>query len=531
MKHLKWIAMTAILVAMLLPKESRVSADTLAETPQNFSSVASISIKNTGPTDTKFTKQEAKYNAPLTGKTKWHGFYSQSGRNIDMDLTYDRPIQSLSIDMEQNQKIGIYYPAYVDFQVNEGGTWYEIGRVNTKIPQTDAKVTTQTFKITCNNIYGHLFRIHFPVDVWVFARNLNIIGNSFSLPGSQTMPELPKAATGLTGPMFKTDDRAHGINNMLLVYTGDHGSVGTWTTHDFLPMTAYLTSDGTIGNRMMDSVLFLPYGTMKDTQQGWLTYLQDLFKSGQDLDALNAAEAATNAGMNRWGDYSNKKENVILSLPYPHFGDGTWGTIDGQTITFAGTKNDPSAVTARTQALNWYLTTALQMWNKAGYQDLKLDGIYWVSENIKIAVPGETQVIANVSKAVHANNLPFDWIPYYGAAGIEDWASYGFDAAWLQPNYVEAGKNADPLRLQNTEALAKDSGLGVEVEAPWQILSNPTYQALYQNTLGTFESDGFAGRVSHAFYEDSKVLCDAAYSSDPNVRALYDETYGFITNP
>jgi hypothetical protein len=46
--------------------------------------------------------------------------------------------------------------------------------------------------------------------------------------------------------------------------------------------------------RMFDTMLFLPYGSVADTQSGWQAYLNDLFAPNQQLSALDAAVGQMN---------------------------------------------------------------------------------------------------------------------------------------------------------------------------------------------------------------------------------------------
>jgi hypothetical protein len=501
--------------------EARVDADAV-----DFSGSANVTVITSGIVDNTFAALETRYNAPLVGSDNWRGFYRQGGRDINITLPEDKPIQRISIEMMQNGNVGILYPQYVEFQVNIGNQWYELGKVNTAIPVTDKGVTTQVFSIDCNNIKAHLFRIHFPVNIWVFARHVHVIGNPVAPPGAQPLPPLSNPPTPFHRPMSPTDARARGIRNMLLVYTGSHGDQGKWRVGDFLPMVAYQTRTGKVAGRMFDTMLFLPYGDIPDTRVGWQAYLNDLFAKNQQLSALDAAVGQANDMLKPFekkaGDF---KENVVIAIPYPNFGDQVWGRLRNQTIQFGGSKGDPDALSSRSLALQWYVDTLKNAWKDARFKHLQLTGLYWQNEQVDYRSQGEIDLIRNSARFAHACNLPLFWIPYFGATGLSDWKELGFDAAWIQPNFVFQGQSADLTRLTNAETVASEYGMGIEIEAPWQVISDMVTHNLYLQMLKQFKKDGIGENVSLAYYAGSKVMLDAATTENPDIRSVYDETY------
>ncbi|CAM3926628.1 DUF4855 domain-containing protein [Alicyclobacillus pomorum] len=368
-------------------------------------------------------------------------------------------------------------------------------------------------------------RIRFLVAVWVFARHLHIYGTVPNGAGGAPSSEVLQNPPTYHSALSPSDARAHGIHNMLLVYTGDHGSLGLWSQLDFLPMLGYTSLTGSAPSaRMFDTMLFLPYGSVADTQSGWQAYLNDLFASNQQLSSLDAAVGQVNQELSTPG----YKEKVVLTLPYASYGDGVWGSVNGNPINLNGTSDDPLALQARHQAMQWYLQTLLSMWNNAHFQNLELTGLYWENEAVNEERPGEVPLIQDAVSLAHQNNLPLFWIPYYDAAGIADWQTLDFDAAWLQPNYVEQGTTADIGRIRNAEQYATAHGMGLELEVT---STDSQVQTLYSQSIDQLVADGFAGNVSHAWYAGSKLLVTAANSSDPNTRLLYDNTYNMIAHP
>ena len=511
------------------PSANGSSSSTGAAPLVNFAHVGSVSWTSNGPADAQFQKLEKRYDAKLLGNPHWHGFLNQEGRTITVNLYYLHTINGLSIQMEQDPKAGIFYPSHVDFEVNLYGKWYMLGSVPTKIPQSASGNSTQWFAVQTHNLQASEFRIVFPVTNWVFTRNLGIWGSDFSVPTSQSLPNLPQVPKPFTQMMSIFDPRSAGIRNMMLAYSGSYGQMGTWTTKDFLPVTSYLLQNGQIGGRLFDTVLFLPY-TLAQNQQAWLSYLNNLFAKNEQLSALNQAMVKTDQGMNKFGYNPYPKEKVVIALPYPSYHSGAWGLLGGQILSFTPTPSDPGSVANRLTAIQWYLNTFLAKWKQAGFSNLSLTGFYLNDETVHYTFPGEVNLIQGTSQMVQKAGYPLFWIPFYDAGGIEDWQSLGINAAWIQPNYAIQGKAAPAGRVANTVQLAKDNGMGVELELPTAALTSPLYRNLYLSSLQQFQQAGAAGSVSHAMYAGSKVLTQAAYSTNPAVRALYDQTYAFLAN-
>ncbi len=495
----------------------------------DFAPLSSITVTRTGPPDATFIRAESKRNSPLVGSNKWHGFLQQSGRNIIITLPVDVAVYSVSIQMEQIPQIGVIYPDHVDFEVMENGNWYEADNVPSPIATWNKQDTIETITGKYGYIKAKQLLIHFPVSGWVFARQIHVWGQNASQSTVQTLPQLPPAPQEFGSPMTTAAPRDLGIKNMLLVYNDGTTSMGTWSVSDFLPMVGYRTQQGQFEGRMFDTMLFLPTGKLANTQASWYGFLSELFSPGTQLDALNQAVGQVNSALAATNpSAATYKEKVVIALPYPAYGSPNWGQINGKNISFEPTKYDAGAVKSRTAAINWYLQMLMNAWDGANYSNLQLVGVYWLSERINYRTPDDPQLVRSVSAVSSQYGLPLLWIPFYDAGGIDSWPSYGFNAAWLQPNYIEFGSQKDIQRLKSAEQLATDTGMGIEIEAPWRVASDANVRSLYLNMLTTMEQDGMAGNVSHAYYAGSKVLITAANSSNSAVRQVYNATYQFM---
>lgn len=489
----------------------------------DLTKLASISTSITGLQDSTFLNEEATYRNSLTASTGWRGFSHQGGR--DVTLTFKKPVDIQRIDLTalQNPAIGVYFPNYLGFQFQVNGKWISAGKRYSAFPGSAQKVMHQAFTWTSKKgVEASAVRIHIPVYVWVFVRGLKVQGSTTQSGLSPSGTKITPTVQTQNGALSPTAKNASGIHNMLLVETGAHGSDGVWSESDFAPMVAYQKANGQFSGSLFDTMLFMPYGNVPKTKASLQNYISGLFAPNQQLIALNQAIAKTNQALNRPG----YQEKVVLSIPYFRYGTHQFGQLGGTDVNFGGSASDPNAVAARQQALNWYLNTLMQAWKKADLKNLKLVGLYWAEEQYHAAMPGEQNYLQSATQTVHALGLPLFWIPFYGADKSDAWKQLGFDAAWIQPNYVEQKKAADVIRISNAMETAKQRGMGIEVELTGLDGSN---QELYDTFLQKLRSEGFAwNQVSHAFYDGTKLLVTAAQSSNPMLREVYNSTASFI---
>lgn len=482
-----------------------------------------LSIAVSGVPDSTFAQEEKTYQGDVTQTSAWRGFSHQGSRTITLAFKSPVDVQSIQIQALQNFSLGVYFPSYVEFQFEQNGQWYTAGQRPSAVPQSDQNVMTQTFAwSSAAGIEASAVRLVIPVDVWVFVHGFDVQGSTTAHGlAASTLAKVTAASGKPLGPLLPSASNAAGIRNMLLVQTGANGSQGAWSVQDFEPMLAYVTESGQMTKPLFDTMLFLPYGSVNDTEQGLSNYLQDLFASGKQLRALNEAVGIVNQTLHRPG----YQEKVVLSLPYFAYGNIDFGDIGGKDVQFGGTSGDPNGLRSREAAETWYVNQLLTDWKKADFKHLKLVGLYWDEEQYRQTMPGEAQYIQYASSLAKANALPLFWIPYYGAGGIWHWQSLGFTAAWIQPNYVEQGQQADLARMTNATETASELGLGVEVELTG---IDAAHQAVYDSSLAQLSADGYGtNQASHAYYDGSKLLLTSERSHGSE-RIAYDTTASFI---
>lgn len=492
--------------------------------PDSFSSVA-----YTGPQDTFFASLEKKYPGPVGGivtpSETWTGYNRQFGREITVVLPEKENVHQISLQFKQDQKAGIVLPKSMEVEVSQDGErWSYAGKVTHAVSPADKTPLVRTLTVHLPSTDVKSVRVRFPVKVWVFARQLQVLGNDQQ---ENTILLLPPARveSGKLAEDIKAEDR---MRNLLLAYSGANGERGSWTTDNFLPLVGYINQDGQVVDQMFDSVLFLPYPTITSTKGGWEYYLNDLFRQGRQLDALNTAMREYNK---RRGTLviNPTVEKVVLTLPYPDSNQKNFGKLleDQDPLTFqASMVGEEKAFEYRQQAMHWYFNELMKRWNNAGYAYLKLEGIYWFHELVEEAAPRERDLIWDAAEMVHEKSLRFYWIPYYEAPGFTEWKQLGFDYAFVQPNFYFSDVSTE--RIEATLSVANKYGMGIEVEGDEKMIRDLKYFQTYYNQLIAGHKLGIDKDKIHAYYYGSKSLLDAYNSKDSQFRAVYDDTYKWM---
>jgi alcohol dehydrogenase class IV len=131
---------------------------------------------------------------------------------------------------------------------------------------------------------------------------------------------------------------------------------------------------------------------------------------------------------------------------------------------------------------------------------------------------------------VHA--LGYSLTYYHGiehgrANGYSQWKEAGFDAVMLQPNYM-FHLDKDNSRLLRAAIEAKTYSMGLEFEASPDVLIITEQRERYYDYLRTAVTLGYGNDILRGWYQDVKIFHDAARSTWPEVREVYDVTYKFV---
>ena len=355
---------------------------------------------------------------------------------------------------------------------------------------------------------------------------------------------------------------AAGARHIALIYSsGDPAKPSNLDVAHFMPYVAYIDRRWQIRDSMFDTLLFLPIGRLPSGRDygntekpsllvDWQGYLDELFRpemqlaaadkavaaAWQKLDALDLPEAdARTATETEAGTETGVKAaasprhpdrvKVIIAIPFPSPRVQNFGTLPGedQPLNFA---DGGQGQAAREQAVRWYIDQVLARWQAAAFQNLELIGFYWYQEAIE---PYDRAIVQYTAEYIHAHGFRFFWIPFYQARGFKEWDKLGFDVAMMQPNLSFSSlppEQAD-VRLAMAAQLARRYGMGLEIELHWT-LTDPANRAKYLAYLEAGRKLGYMTGAVLSYYQSVDSLAQAMMSFDPDVRALYDETYRFI---
>ncbi len=534
------VAIVSCLTALLLLSPT-VFADSQASpigpiaSPIDVATQGSYTISADLP-DPTFHREETKsYPGPADGgilsidSTAWTGFLRQSGRTIIVKLQQPTTVTGISITFLEDASRGIIFPTTVHFSLStDGQHWMNAGVVtNTQLPEVGGP-QQKTYSVNVPRVTANYIRVTFPVDVWVMAQNLQVLGSPFITPSLVNLPAISRN-NNIAGFLGVNTTQAAGVQNMLLIYSGAYGSQGTWKESDFLPNVAYVSPSGQVQGKMFDTFLFLPYGNLLKNAQGWQSYLQNLFAPGEQLSALNQTVADLQPTFSSMG-ISEPSVNVVLAIPYPNSSVTNFGGIPGYSSSLSFSTQNTSASTAysnREAAISWYVNQLLTDFKQANFTHLHLVGLYWDSESVNYSIPHEADLVQSTANLVHSDQLQFYWIPSFDAPGLVAWKEFGFDGAIEQANYIENPK-LGISRVSQAANQAQEFGLGMEVELSQKMLTNPLYQTRYFNEMVELYKQGAESGVVHAFYAGSKIISNLANSTNPSLRQLYVDTYDFL---
>src|ERR1051326_4191839 len=141
--------------------------------------------------------------------------------------------------------------------------------------------------------------------------------------------------------------------------------------------------------------------------------------------------------------------------------------------------SDPTTVSWCNRRLQWstnvvgvsfgFLTfTPPGTCNGAGGDLTTLFAYYWLNEDIR---PDDSLLVQQTAAVVHQRGRRFVWIPYFHSAGNLQWRRWGFDYAWLQPNYF-FHPEVPVTRFDSALTYARTADMGIELEFDPRIFSD-----------------------------------------------------------
>lgn len=315
------------------------------------------------------------------------------------------------------------------------------------------------------------------------------------------------------------------VNDIVLMYYGQNlrkkwnvNQVSHFVTHTYKDghtdwlFPAFLYLEFSIKDK--DITLAPGYAKNAATKNDWEWLIDRYFAKNQGLDALNTAiqNAKSKLGEPPF------RHKVILGIPTPIKNQTNWGRTS-RKLNFKKA-ND------RLEALYWFIDQLVIRFNEANYRNIELEGLYWVDEDMHAG--GE--LFPALSNKIHQYGLNFYWIPYFGAYGRDTWKQYGFDYAYLQPNYF-FNKDVPKSRLQEACSVAKRNGLALELEFDEQhFTKKDIFGKRLKEYLDVYEKNGVFEDCPLTYYCGNHAFLQLSQSREPQDIQLIDRMASLIAN-
>lgn len=338
------------------------------------------------------------------------------------------------------------------------------------------------------------------------------------VPGLCIGPDCAAAATA-----YLTPSATGGAQYITLIYE-QRGARYASAAGD-LPLVAHLSPAGRVLGPFLQSFLFLsaaapsgatyanPHGRQLGSDMAdWRAFLRTTFQVG--LPALDRAVATARPAFRG----PVRPLDIFLMVPYPARTVTAFGTVGGHALNLAHEAD-------REAALRWYVQAAEAGWRAAHLPGLRLAGFYWMRED---AVPYQATEIHALAADIHPDGLRLLWIPCKSATYAGNWASYGFDAAVLQPNYYEDGNRSvygRPTSLAWTANFAQLYHMGVELELSDAVTSSLVSERRFYAYLRQGAPLGYERNALIAIFQGTGAISRLA--NDPARYWLYSDLYLF----
>ena len=230
------------------------------------------------------------------------------------------------------------------------------------------------------------------------------------------------------------------------------------------------------------------------------------------------------------------KRQVVLTLPepivggagssYPAVAKDYWGVVEGRRLDFTSPAD-------RLTACKWYIDKACEMFDAGGYENVELAGFYWVAEEMYHS----SGIIEGVAEYLHSKGLRFEWIPYW--KGEKDWQGndpdyftwkdYGFDQAYLQPNYF-FNESVPVSRLTDAVKVINKYDLGYEVEFDENVIEGQggTKRSRLYDYMKAFKESGVYAKQPLAYYMGENAFCQLSQAALSVDRKTFDDLCTFV---
>lgn len=464
---------------------------------------------------------------------EWQQYIRGGMRSIVVDMGKLNTVHQMQERFLQDIPNGVDFPREVIYSLSMNGkNWAVVGTVKSAISLTVTKPTVQTYTLSGLDYQARYVKMTFVVDVFTLADEFQVFGNHGVVDGA-TVPKITPPPVYPDKYCPPGSPEVGGTRNMVLITNGYYRkdpAIEKNSVDQLLPYVGYISSSGKIKDFMFDSFLFSAFGAAPSGGQygadikkptvlsDWQYYINNTFMPDYNVSALNIATEKVKQALGK----PSYRSKVEIAIPYPTPSSKYFGTIDGKPINM-------EKLSDRERVIRWYVDQVLRRWKGGHYSNLKLVGLYWISEKAAFTInDSETALIRYVGNYVRSKGLVLDWIPFVNAEGFYEWHSLGFDGAEMQPNY--SFHNFPARELGEAAETCKMLGMGIEIEIHWDALKNDALLEKYYQYLNWGIKKGYMTGAAHSYYQNAGpgTFYQCCYSKNPKFREIYDKTYDFI---
>lgn len=350
----------------------------------------------------------------------------------------------------------------------------------------------------------------------------------------------------------------NGLRHLLLMY-GDASR--PWTEQKLRHSVAHLGADGSPDDWFFDSILFLNVksGTGRDYSAD--VNLGTTMSGEGDFFAACSPQPADRSDWNELLDFTLGpkgavaeldrtiamcaeaigktppiKRNVVLMLPYPHITQRSFGSLrPGSTpLDFSiARQNLAKATEQRLEAQRWFVDEIVRRFPKLSTRHVHLLGVYWMFETVYRSWEIDDHwLLKELRGHIHARNLKFFWIPFWSSYNVhllDDYQSYYFDVAFLQPNYMFY-RHGKTLKSAAEAARARSAGIEMEyyLELNEPIAVGPERHSRFREYLDGGVTYGYMTESACAHFQGMGALERMRTHAEKQEREFYEDIYAFV---
>lgn len=451
------------------------------------------------------------------------------GRYFIFDLEHLSALDSATVGIYSLNDYAIVHPESIAVLLSEDGKSWQTVVIKTTSEFPSAEADRATVTLDFEKTYKARFvKFEITISAHCWIDELEVFGTKKISSDTAT---IKADIIGETNYSYPSLDVLGGSENIYLAYNYkvENRASGLRSKEQYKPLVGYYNTDGVLKDYFFDSFLYLPCSTVCPSggklwadseapsfKSDWMDYMDDLYKDGYNLKALNEATGEVKTEL----DDPDYKAKVYLSIFNSTDSCTNFGDVDGD-----GINENMSKLKDRKKVARWWIDMNIRQFEENNFENLKLHGFYWYDEALKLSDEKEKAMIEFIIDYVHSMGYYIIWIPYYQAAGFSSWKTVGFDLANMQPNYT-FNENMTEAVLYDNATLTKMLGMGVEIEIDGKSFSSLEYYKRYMAYLRVGVETGYMNTVK-MYYADAVpgVYLNSFYSSISRERSIYDITY------